>query len=368
MQAKQEKLLDLLGRPDARYVIPVYQRAYAWGPDQCDALWHDVLAAGSAGSTHFVSTVLLAGPSGDAANEPAACEPSGALGGNPGELMVVDGQQRLVSVTLMLVALRDRLARGDVALPFVDADVIQETYLSPAGTRKLVLSRADDVTLESVVSDSALPQHPSARVQENLASFREKMDAEDFDAETFWRGLRGLYVIAVDLDGDDAPQAIFESFNSKGVPLVTADLCRNYLLLPLPHADQVRIYDEYWEPMMDLFGDDPGSLRFNNAILGWLTVRFRRIRAKGDKQAFAVFKRYCEEERKGSLEDMLREMRNFCMVWAENYRYHAVKKYKTADWAVLGAKTLVSDYERKAPDNPEAYRFYVEHFNVAAHW
>ena len=58
----------------------------------------------------------------------------------------------------------------------------------------------------------------------------EQMDREDFDAEILWRGISALHVIEALVSRDDDAQLIFESLNSKGAPLTTADLVRTYLM------------------------------------------------------------------------------------------------------------------------------------------
>jgi len=143
---------------------------------------------------------------------------------------------------------------------------------------------------------------------------------------------------------------------------------RNYLLIAESHAEQKRLFERYWEPLTNVFGDDPGSLKLNNAILGWLAVRLKQVRRFGDDQAFSIFKTFCEDEYEGTVDAMLEELYSFCLVWAEHYRYHAVKKYKTADWAKLGRKTRVSDRPRAKLDNPESYEYYTKHFGVDPQW
>ena len=213
-----------------------------------------------------------------------------------------------------------------------------------------------------------LSEHTSVRVVENLANFEEKMRADGFDAMELLSGLQSLVVIGAELDDRAQAPTVFESFNSKGVPLVTADLVRNFLLLAESHDEQARLHAKYWAPICGVFGDDPGSLKLNNAILGWLAVRLKAVRKFGDAQAFSIFKSYCEDEYEGSVDDLLEEMYAFCMVWAENYRYHAVKKYKTADWASLGHKTRVSGRPKMPMDNPESAEYYKKHFGVDPQW
>ena len=353
MNVQQEKLLDFLAEGAGQLRIPVFQRPYSWGVDQCGELWRDVCRAGKGSLQHFAG--------------PLICMPA-----EGGARYIVDGQQRLITVSLLIMALAEHIEASGGVDGVPGASALRSILLMPPGEGaaqpRLTLSAADDAAYSALVLSEPPARDGSARVLDNLGFFRSALSSGEASAEQLWRGLRGLYVLLVELDPADEPQGVFESLNSKGVQLTTADLCRNYLLSALPSREQERLYGEYWEPIEDLFGDDPGSLRLNNAILGWLTVRFRRIRAKGDRQAFGVFKRYMQEEYRGSLEELLGELYSFCSVWAENYRYHAVKAYKSAaNWATLGAKTLVSDRPLK-PVSDQVKRFYAQYFGINVKW
>lgn len=353
MKTQSIALLDLLESPGVQYVIPAYQRAYAWEERQCRELLFDLMRAAKSGDRHFIGTLLYA----DEPRDDAPCS----------RRAIIDGQQRLTTLVVLLTALARWLEKNDGEDGSHRAAEIRARYLhvtpatgkSPAsGERpldlsdKLVLSRNDRATLSAVVNDAATPEKPSERVLRNLAYFEERMTEPDFDIEAIWRGITALHVIGARAEGKDNAQLIFESLNSKGMPLTTADLVRNYLLLAESHAEQTRLYDEYWGPIEGMFAPDPGSLRLDNAIQGWLSVRFRKVRAKGAAEVYGVFKQYVEDEFEGTTESLLAELRNFSLVWAENYRYHAVKKYRSSfDWAVNGAKTLVSHLEtQKASD------------------
>ena len=352
MRINQQSLLDLMGAPDVRFSIPKFQRAYSWDALQCDELWRDLMRAARAHRTHFMGTLIYFE------------EPHGALR----ELSVVDGQQRLTTATLILSAFARHLRETGEQLFGIDADYLTQTFLGDSAGAKLLLSPADRTTLEAVIANGELPEQPSERIVSNLQNFAAKMAQDDFDPLMLWQGLTSLFVISAELDNRKQAPVIFESFNSKGVPLVTADLVRNYLLISESHAEQKRLFQKYWEPISGVFGDDPGSIRLNNAILGWLAVRLTKVRKFGDEQAFSIFKSFCEDEYEGTIDDLLEELYAFCMVWAENYRYHAVKKYKTADWASLGHKTRVSGRKRAKLDNPESYEYYKKHFGVDPQW
>lgn len=344
MITNNRRLLDVLGESDTAFVIPAYQRAYAWEQRQCEELWRDLMRAGSAEKNHFIGTLL--------------CSDKGEDESGIRRFAVVDGQQRLTTVTLVLLSLCRYLEEKGVALSDTDAFAITQKYLRVgppcASIAKLQLSRNDRQTLIAELDGEALPEQPSARVVENLAFFCERTADEDFDPQILWQGLQHLCVITAQTTEQNNAQLIFESLNSKGVPLSTADLVRNYLLLAQTHEERTRLYDQYWAPIEGMFVPDPGSLRLDNAIQGWLSVRFRKVRAKGSGEVYSVFKRYVEEEYTGTTEGLLNELKRFSLVWAENYRYHAVKKYKSAsNWAQNGPMTLVSGTPVKEASNPE---------------
>lgn len=350
MEMREAALIDFLGELGVRFSVPRYQRAYSWGDEQCDELWRDIARAACTGRTHFAGAIMYV-------EEPGSAVRS-----------VVDGQQRLTTVALVVAALADYLRETGESVYGMGTDDLVRTYLAADGAPRLRLSYADRETFDAIAEGRALPDAPSRRVVENLGRFAAKMREPGFDAEAFWRGLASLRVIAIALDGRERACDVFEGLNARGVRLTTADLVRNHLLLAESRSEQARLYAKWWEPIQGAFGDDPGSIRLDNAILGWLSVRFREARKFGGNRAFSIFKQFCEDDYDGTTDALLEELYAFCLVWAENYRYHAVKKYKSADWAKLGAKTRVSGRALAELDHPESREYYRKHFGVDPKW
>ena len=364
MQIQQQELLSFIGAPDVQLAIPTYQRPYSWTRDQCFELWLDIQRAARADRAHFAGTILFSSE-----------QPSNGMR----RIAVIDGQQRVTTAVLLLAALCRFLRTSGQSLPGTSAADIAATYLSlPSATgsqSKLMLSRADDDTLRAVIGelagfDAPTPVQPARNVIDNLAFFAEQMADPAFDVHALWRGLGLLGIIGAEVDDPAQAQLVFESLNSKGRPLAVADLVRNYLLLSENRTEQARLYREYWAPMQELFAPDPGSLRLDSAIKGWLAVRFRKTRMRSPELVYSGFKQYAEDTYEGSKEDLLRELRGFCLVWAENYRFHAVKKFKSShEWAINGAPTLTAGYKLKKADNEEyAARVRAELKAVDARW
>lgn len=362
MQVSQTSITDFLGAPGARFTIPPYQRAYSWTEDQCFELWLDIKRAARSGTRHFTGTLICA----------AGIEDS---------LEIVDGQQRITTMTLLIAALCAHLRETGTNKGELSTQAMTERYLVNGSTPKLTLQRDDAATLGAVIANATggntpLPNDPAERITSNLRFFRDAIKATLQDEERpltlqeVWAGITSLYLIKAQVVDVSQAQRVFESLNSKGRPLNLADLSRNYLLLSESHEEQERLYNEYWSKMEELFAPDPGSLRLNSAIKGWLTVRFRKVRLRSVESVYSGFKQYVEDTYDGTKEDLLREMRGFCLMWAEQYRFHAVKKFKSSyDWAINGAPTLTAGYKLKKAHNEEyAQRVREELKRVDANW
>lgn len=371
MEVTQTTILDLLSDSANGLAIPSYQRVYSWTTRQCEELWLDVLRAGRDSRPHFTGVMLFEGEGADSfeGEDPRDGSPHG--GNASGRIDVIDGQQRLTTLTLLLLAFARHLGKGDAPSASGDAagcaaravdglphpEDIVKRFLLVSGAEgpepRLLLSREDDATLRAELFGTELPLHPSQRVMGNLSYFEERMADPSFDACRFWDGVGRLFVLVVHADSALDAQEVFESVNSKGLPLSLADMVRNYLLLEEDLDEQERLYDEYWFEAESLFYPDPASLKLNSAIKAWLSIRFRQARIGSPEQVYHSFKRYVEDEFKDTRESVLKELRSFCFMWREQYRYHAVNKFYARNWAEDGQHTRTGAYVRKAASHEE---------------
>lgn len=228
MKATEANLLDLMGVAKMQFVIPVYQRVYSWSVKECEVLWDDVMRTGRDGVSHFVGSMLYIPES-----ESSATSIS--------RVLLIDGQQRMTTFSLMISALADYLESNPDKAGFLGdlkISALRKNYLfndddyNGLARYKLVLSQDDKETLFSIVSGSPVPDEKSDRIVENHAFFREKMHGKSFDPARLWAGLNRVQVIDTKLTaGVDNAQLIFESMNSKGKPLMPIDLIRNYVLM-----------------------------------------------------------------------------------------------------------------------------------------
>lgn len=281
MKATEARLLEFLKR-SPQFIIPIYQRTYSWTQKQCEQLWDDVIRAGSSDDigVHFVGSIVYV-------------EQGLSQVTHQAPLLVIDGQQRLTTVSLMIEALA-RVVGDDEPFEGFSAEKLRQYYLTnplEKGDRhfKLLLSQTDADSLKALVRDMEQPAEPSLRVLENFAFFSERLAARRGDVVDVCRGLAKLVVVDIALNRDqDNPQLIFESMNSTGKELSQADLIRNFILMGLEPELQTRLYEQYWRPMERDFGQQAYGTRFDGFMRNYLTVRTGEI--PREREVYEAFK------------------------------------------------------------------------------
>ncbi|MGC2660510.1 MAG: DUF262 and DUF1524 domain-containing protein [Bryobacteraceae bacterium] len=303
MKATEAKLLDFI-RKSPQFVIPIYQRTYSWTRTECLKLWADIVRTGGDDgiSAHFVGSIVYI--------EKGLYQVSSRP-----PLLVIDGQQRLTTITLLLAALAKALGDMELTDGF-SRRKIQNYYLvnpEEAGEKyhKLVLSQNDNTSLIAIVSAHQLPKEPSLRVTENFALFAKCLETSSKDdLVTVCKGLAKLVVVDIALSrGQDNPQLIFESMNSTGRELSQADLIRNFVLMGLEPALQTQLYERYWRPMELEFGQEAYSDQFDSFIRHYLIVKTREI--PNVNEVYEAFKSHARNAAEAGIEALVKDVRDF---------------------------------------------------------
>ena len=289
-----------------QFIIPAFQRDYSWTSEQCQQMWNDIMRAGSTDGDHFIGSFVYV------AGNTAAVFSS---------WLVVDGQQRLTTLTLLLIALRDHIRVidwiGQEPTPAqIDAYFLINEHESGDRRYKVALRRHDDATLRALV-DGKNPleiENRSELVVEAYRYFRKQLNSPEADPGQVYRGVGRLNIVDVTLHRPiDDPQRVFESLNSTGVDLTQSDLIRNYLLMGLPEPEQTRMYDDYWSKIEALFravGSSPDTfLRDYTALSQSTSTQARADRIYAEFRDF--WQRSDAEALAGLLEDLVRFARYF---------------------------------------------------------
>jgi uncharacterized protein with ParB-like and HNH nuclease domain/predicted transport protein len=304
MKATEAKLLDFL-KKSTQFIIPIYQRTYSWTERECRQLWDDIVRTGNNDdlSAHFVGSIVYI--------EKGIYQ---VMTGSP--LLVIDGQQRLTTVTLLIAALANAIG-DDEPIEDFSANKLRGYYLvNPleAGERryKLILSQTDKTSLTAIVDGAEQPKEPSLRVMENFKLFEGLIAARKDDLVPVCKGLAKLVIVDIALNRDqDNPQLIFESMNSTGRELSQADLIRNFVLMGLEPELQTRLYERYWRPMELEFGQEAYGTHFDAFMRHYLTVKTEEIPNVSEVyEAFKTFARSPEIAAAG-VEDLVKDLRSF---------------------------------------------------------
>ena len=313
MKAVDSHLLTLLKKSN-QFVVPIYQRVYSWTEAECLQLWADIIRAGSNDQlgAHFTGSIVYVAK--DQGTNTSA-EPD----------LIIDGQQRVTTVTLLLAALAARLEEFPEnerePIDGFSPKKIRNRYLlndDEDGERqfKLILSQEDRATLAAIVQSVPPPPDASTRVIANFDFLRNKLSDPSLDLAVVCRGLDKLVVVDVTLTRNvDNPQLVFEAMNSTGRKLSQADLIRNYILMDLPPKQQEKLYNAYWRPM-ELEFTGAGEGQFDEFVRHFLTLKTSEIPRLDDiYDAFKEFTAVFTAEQ-GKVEDLVAELREFARRYA----------------------------------------------------
>ncbi|GAA8610100.1 DUF262 and DUF1524 domain-containing protein [Helicobacter pylori] len=301
MEADVTTLLNFIkGNQNNQLVIPIYQRLYSWEKEQCKQLWDDIIKIGGDDKMdgHFIGSILYV---------------LDGITHSNNILLIIDGQQRLTTITLLLTALRDHLNDEDEFLKKFSRQKIQNRYLINSdkdGDKKfrLILSESDKDTLLSLIDkDRRKPSEPSLKIMENFKLFEEWIRKNTNQLETIFKGLEKLMIVEIALEkGKDDPQLIFESMNSKGMELAQTDLIRNYILMGLEPEKQKIFYNKYWRAMEEDFKQN--KKLFDRFVRHYLTIK---TRVPNINKVYVALKDYRQKEGIGT-EDLLKDLQKYC--------------------------------------------------------
>jgi uncharacterized protein with ParB-like and HNH nuclease domain/predicted transport protein len=285
MKANATKFLGFLHKAN-QFIIPIYQRNYSWDEKQCQQLWDDIMRVGSNDSisVHFIGSIVYVqgGHSSVTLEAP---------------LLVIDGQQRLTTLTILLEALARSIGEAEPIDGF-SAKKIRHNFLTnplEEGNRyyKLLLSDTDQETLKAVVRNADYPKEHSIRIRENFEFFLERITDRKNTIEQVCRGVAKLMIVDIALEREqDNPQLIFESMNSTGKALSEADLIRNYILMGLEPKLQTEIYQDLWRPMEVEFGQEAYGDQFDDFMRHYLTIKMSDIPRQSE--VYEAFKEYSQ--------------------------------------------------------------------------
>ena len=292
MQAGETTLNKLLNT-SRQFIVPIFQRNYSWQKSQYEQLWFDILRASKfkEKQNHFIGSIVYID--------------MGTPAGRPQQLLLIDGQQRLTTISILLCAIKDYVQKFNLETKLINLAKIKNQFLYNSDEidedrYKLLLNVQDKETYIKLIDNTIFTVNkPATNIIKCYEFFYERI--EDFikqhgQIDEIYAGIFKLSLVSISLDKDsDNPQMIFESMNSTGKDLSQTDLLRNYLLMDLTPEKQTRLYKTYWKPMEELFGEDiykNDVNKFDYFIRDFLTLKSDTGYICKINNVYENFKRY----------------------------------------------------------------------------
>lgn len=251
--------------------------------------------------------------------------------------MIIDGQQRLTTLSLLLIALRDYAEEhpedGTINARRIDNMLLKNEYEDGDERYKLLLTETDRDLLISLVEKKPISDPGLSRILSNYSFFAGKIADMELQPKDVYEAIGKLQIVNITLDRNvDDAQAIFESLNSTGKELSESDLIRNYVLMGLEPSEQRYVYEHMWRPMELLFDYEKQDSVMDRFFRDYLTMKTTRI-PKIDRvyEGFKAYHLNCE----------FSTIRELCADLLTYATYYTNMVFRRSDKAVL--KSLYSD-------------------------
>lgn len=306
MDARKGNIYEILNG-NKQFLIPVYQRFYSWDTIQCKRLWNDIVEMQKEGKVgHFVGSIV---------NIAEQAMPTGVQ-----KFMIIDGQQRMTTLTLLLLALRNCAIKNPddstINARRIDNMLLKNEYEDGDERYKMLLTETDRDILISLIEGKQIMEDTRSRLIENYNFFASKIADREIRPAEVYESIGKLQIVNITLDRsvDDA-QAIFESLNSTGKELSESDLIRNYILMGLVPSEQTYVYEHLWRPMEQLFVYETQGTVMDAFFRDYLTMKNSRIPKK--ERVYEEFKLYHLKCKFGTIRELCKDLLDYAKYYTD---------------------------------------------------
>ncbi len=289
MRSLDNQIVKLLSNNDVTFFIPPYQRNYEWGEEMCEILFKDIeKVANSKNTQHFFGTVIYYAES--------------TILGQPDRYILIDGQQRLTTTMLFLIAARDCIT-DDSLRKTIDSKYLKNNNVSGDVEFKIKLKQveSDWKAYKNIILGEYLDDvDKKSTVFKNYKFFKSKLEKLEQDKvkDLIEKGLVNFNIVTIQLEPErnhwEKPQEIFESMNSLGKPLSLADLVRNYLLLGKSSDQQNSLYHNFWLKIEQNLSGDNKTFSVSAFIRDYMqlvdTTSYKKATDTNHKELYRDFK------------------------------------------------------------------------------
>ena len=299
MNGNAQKLIKYMDGASKRFIIPVYQRNYDWKMEHCKQLYDDLVKVIRQNRrSHFFGSIV------SVQSETGTME----------EFLIIDGQQRLTTISLLLLAIYHLLCSGKmVSQDRQLTDKILKKYLideyEPEEKRIKLKPIKNDQKAFGILFDKDEERIPDSNLTINYQYFYDRIQREELSIDELFDAICRLEIINISLNHEDNPQLIFESLNSTGLDLSEGDKIRNYILMGLPNDQQTKFYEKYWNRIENHTDYDVSSF-----VRDYLSIKQQST--PNMNSVYPAFKKYVEDTDQADIEPLLKDLLEYAKRYA----------------------------------------------------
>ncbi|WRB43756.1 DUF262 domain-containing protein [Helicobacter pylori] len=299
MKATQSTVNDFFALTGTIFSIPVYQRNYTWGEENCEKLLQDIINISQNKKTHFMGSITYILHLIDDEKSLRQLQ----------EFVIIDGQQRVTTIMLLLKAIETKIQNEEIKKEI-------DGLLNLSGQKlRLKPIKSDKEAFDLVMQNRSHEIQGVSHIKNNYKFFTKELDnyiSKGYRIEEIYGAFLRLKIVAIGLElGEDDPQVVFESINATGVQLKGLDLIRNYLMMGENSDNQNRLYNTYWVPLENWLGERD----LNDFIKTYLRIYFEDKLKKEEREVYYALKAHHRENFPNDIQGLMSDMREYGRIY-----------------------------------------------------
>ncbi|WJI94886.1 DUF262 domain-containing protein [Helicobacter pylori] len=299
MKATESTINDFFALTGTIFSIPVYQRNYTWGEENCEKLLQDIISISQNKKTHYMGSITYILHWIDDEKSLRQLQ----------EFVIIDGQQRVTTLMLLLKAIETKIQNEGIKKEI-------DKLLNLTGQRlRLKPIKSDKEAFDLVMQNRSHEIQGESHIRNNYKFFTKALDnyiSKGVRIEEIYGAFLRLKIVAVGLElGEDDPQVVFESINATGVQLKGLDLIRNYLMMGENSDRQEHLYDTYWVPLEDGLGER----ELNDFIKTYLRIYFEDRFKEGEREVYDALKTHHRDNFPNDIQGLMKDMREYGRIY-----------------------------------------------------
>ena len=316
--------------------IPFFQRAYVWGQPQWERLLEDMKAISDSNKPYFLGSVILK-------------QQETTTGSRVGDKRtVIDGQQRLTTLNIFFKVL---------CLKTNENSTFDRSFKLRDNSNALLHNHNDIQAFNEILALTELKDlEGESNITQAYNYFKDNLVPDELNLDSI---LSNVLFVGIDLSQEEDEQQIFDTINSLGVKLTTAELLKNYFF----NRDDIEKYNEYWKEIFEKDEETKnywdreiiaGRLRrtfIDLFFFAYLQIKIQetdfKVKAE-DKDAYAKvehlfesYKNFIKNYLNNNKEAILSEIKEYALLFKINFNYEILEEELTQDFGIDRINTII---------------------------